>query len=272
MPYGIVVGGVSLKEKVIVEICVDSIQSALAAENGGAGRIELCQNLMVGGTTPSIGLIQLAKEYLNIDINIMIRPRSGDFCYSSYEIEVMKRDIQIAKDYNVNGIVTGVLKPNGEIDINIMEELIQLARPLNVTFHRAFDMTNDPFKSLDLLIALGVERVLTSGQENTAVEGKKLIKNLVDKSKDKIIIMPGAGVNEYNIRDIIYDTGIKEIHLSAKKAADSIMEYRNNKINMGSKLMISEYENYYTCEKTVSRITQILNNLEGEHNELHSMF
>ncbi|WP_353097328.1 copper homeostasis protein CutC [Tissierella praeacuta] len=251
-----------MKNRIITEICVDSLQSALSAEKGGAGRIELCDNLMGGGTTPSIGIIQLARKYLTIDINVMIRPRSGDFCYSTFEIEIMKRDIEIAKKSGVNGIVIGVLKPNGEIDINIMKELIELSRPLTVTFHRAFDMTKDPFKSLDILIDLGVERILTSGQESKVIDGINLIRKLVKMSEDKIIIMPGAGINEKNVKDIIENTGVKEIHLSAKKRVESIMEYRNQRVNMGGNLIASEYENYFTCEKSVRSITQILDFLE----------
>ncbi len=251
-----------LKKKINIEICVDSIQSALAAQNGGASRIELCDNLIGGGTTPSAGMIELARKYLTIDINVMIRPRSGDFCYSPLEIEVMKRDIEIVKKYGVNGIVIGVLKPNGEIDINIMKELIELSRPLTVTFHRAFDMTKDPFKSLDILIDLGVERILTSGKESKAMQGIDLIRELVTRAEDKIIIMPGSGVNEENVRLIIDNTGTEEIHLSAKKRIESIMEYRNDRVDMGGSLIVSEYDNYFTCEESVRNITKILNNIK----------
>ncbi|MBU5311145.1 copper homeostasis protein CutC [Tissierella carlieri] len=251
-----------MKKKINIEICVDSIQSALAAQNGGASRIELCDNLIGGGTTPSAGMIELARKYLTIDINVMIRPRSGDFCYSPLEIEVMKRDIEIVKKYGVNGIVIGVLRPNGEIDINIMKELIELSRPLTVTFHRAFDMTKDPFKSLDILIDLGVERILTSGKESKAMQGIDLIRELVTRAEDKIIIMPGSGVNEENVRLIIDNTGTEEIHLSAKKRIESIMEYRNDRVDMGGSLIVSEYDNYFTCEESVRNITKILNNIK----------
>lgn len=255
------IGGGFLRRKTIIEICIDSLQSALAAEKGGANRIELCDNLIAGGTTPSLGMIELARKHLTIDINVMIRPRSGDFCYSSLELEVMKRDIEIAKKSGANGIVVGALRPNGEIDINIMKELIELARPLDVTFHRAFDMTKDPFESLDILIDLGLKRILTSGGENKAIDGINLIKKLVDKADDKIIIMPGAGINEGNVREIIAYTGVKEVHLSAKQRVESIMEYRNNKVNMGGNLIISEYDNYFTCEKLVRAVVNRLSNI-----------
>ena len=248
-----------MKNKIIIEVCVDSMESALAAEKGGANRIELCDNLMGGGTTPSMGMIKLAREYLNIDINIMIRPRSGDFCYSPLEFEIIKQDIECAKKYGMNGIVVGILKPNGDIDIERMKELIELSKPLKVTFHRAFDMTKDPFETLDTLIELGVERVLTSGGQNKAIDGIDLIKELVNKANGKIIIMPGAGINEENIEYIIKTTAVEEIHLSAKKKVESTMEYRNHNVNMGGSMVTPEYDNYFTCEDTVRNIIKILN-------------
>lgn len=247
-----------MKKKINVEICVDSLQSAIAAEKGGADRVELCANLMGGGTTPSLGLIELVRENLSIDVNVMIRPRSGDFCYSNLEIEVMKRDIEIIKKTGVNGIVVGTLKPNGDIDKENLRELIEVANPLPITFHRAFDMAKDPFESLDILIDLGIERVLTSGKENKALDGMHLIRKLVERSKDRVIIMPGSGINEENIKNIISYTGVREIHLSAKKRVESIMEYRNSKINMGISTIVSEYDNYFTCEESVRAISSML--------------
>lgn len=250
-----------LKEKTIVEICVDSLQSAIAAEKGGAHRVELCANLMAGGTTPNLGLIELVRENLSIDVNVMIRPRPGEFCYSNLEIAVMKRDIEIIKKTGVNGIVVGVLKPNGDINKETLEELIEVAKPLPITFHRAFDMVRDPYESLDILIDLGVERVLTSGKENIAIDGIDLIKELVDKSKDNIIIMPGSGINEENVKHLILNTGVREIHLSAKKKVSSNMDYRNNKVNMGINTVLSEYDNYFTCEESVRAINMKLNKI-----------
>ena len=250
--------GDSLEEKILMEICVDSIESALAAERGGADRIELCDNLMGGGTTPSMGMLQSVREYIDIDINFIVRPRSGDFCYSEYEFEVMKKDIEMAKEYGANGIVVGILKHNGEIDVDRMKEIIEISKPLGVTFHRAFDMTKDPLKSLDILIDLGVERILTSGQENNALAGLSLIKELVHRAKDKIIIMPGAGINHMNVMEIVRKTGVKEVHMSAKERIESNMEYRNNKVAMGGNLVIPEYDNYYTSEKIVRNIKKKL--------------
>lgn len=241
-----------------MEICVDSIESALAGERGGADRIELCDNLVAGGTTPSIGMLQAIRKYLTIDINFIVRPRSGDFCYSDFEFEVMKRDIEMAKEYGANGIVVGILKPNGEIDVEKMKEVIELSEPLKVTFHRAFDMTRDPFKSLETLIHLGIERILTSGQESNALKGIDLIKELVHRAGDRIIIMPGAGINDINVEEMVNKTGVREVHMSAKEKVESIMEYRNSRVAMGGNLIVEEYDNYYTSEETVRKIKEKL--------------
>lgn len=154
-----------------LEICIDSVHSAIAAQEGGAVRVELCDNLFEGGTTPSAGCIQLVRENIHIDLNVIIRPRGGDFLYSPLEFEIMKQDIKIAKQLGANGVVLGILNKDGTIDQKRTAELIALARPMTVTFHRAFDVTRDPFEALEQLIDLGVDRILTSGQENTVLEG-----------------------------------------------------------------------------------------------------
>src|SRR5690348_7558857 len=158
-----------------VEICVDSAPGAVAAEHGGADRVELCDNLLEGGTTPSAGCIKVARRRLKIGLQVIIRPRGGDFLYSEDELEVMREDIRMAKDLGADGVVIGCLTPEGDIDRGRTEELIKLARPLNVTFHRAFDMCCDANQGLERLIALGVDRVLTSGQEASCIEGCELI-------------------------------------------------------------------------------------------------
>jgi copper homeostasis protein len=246
-----------VEKDIVIEVCIDSVQSAIAAEKGGANRVELCDNLISGGTTPSAASIELARKSIDIDINVIIRPRGGDFCYSQLEFEIMKRDIEIVKNMGVNGVVVGILKPNGEVDKERMKEIIEIARPLSVTFHRAFDMTKDPFKALDTLIELKVDRILTSGQKNKTIEGIDLIKELVNKAQDKIIIMPGSGINKDNIKNIVSQTGVKEFHLSAKKKVDSVMEYRNQAVSMGGILQPSEYENYFADEKAIREIRNL---------------
>jgi copper homeostasis protein len=239
---------------VIFEVVIDSIHSALAAEQGGANRVELCDNLFDGGTTPSAGTIKVVRKNLKIDVNIMIRPRGGDFLYSDLEFEIMKNDINIAKSLGANGVVFGILLEDGSIDVARTEELIKLARPLNVTFHRAFDMVRDPYKALDELIQLKVDRILSSGLERTAMEGAELLKDLIEKSKGKIIIMPGGGITERNIGKIYQVTKAKEFHISGRKKVESKMSYRKNHLFMGGELRLDEYGNSFSDAGKISNI------------------
>lgn len=198
-----------------MEICIDSIDSARNAVEGGAIRLEVCSALSEGGLTPSPGLIKQIRNITTIPLYAMIRIRGGDFVYTREEVEAMLHDLRILKDHHVNGFVFGALTVNCEIDIPISKEMISAAHPLPVTFHRAFDETLDPFKSMEILIDLGFERILTSGQKNTAIEGIALIKMLVHAAKERIIIMPGAGITKNNIVNI-KASGAKEFHASAK--------------------------------------------------------
>lgn len=248
--------------KFMLEICIDSLESALAAQKGGADRIELCDNLYEGGTTPSAATIEIAREILNIQMQVIIRPRGGDFLYSDLEFRTMKRDIEIARELKVDGVVIGILNSDGTIDISRCKELVKLARPLNVTFHRAFDMTRDPVKSLEDVIQTGADRLLTSGQMNEAPKGARLIANLVKQAGDRIIIMPGAGVNKDNITDMVTITGAKEYHLAGSKYIDSKMKYRNPKVFMGGIAEIPEYERSVTDEKIIRSIVTLLKTLK----------
>ncbi|HZR17299.1 MAG TPA: copper homeostasis protein CutC [Verrucomicrobiae bacterium] len=224
-----------------VEICVDSAEGAFAAERGGADRVELCDNLMEGGTTPSAGCIKVARRGLKIGLQVIIRPRGGDFLYTDSELEVMREDIRMAKDLGADGVVLGCLTAEGDIDCVRVEELIGLARPLNVTFHRAFDMCRNPQAALEELVKLGVERVLTSGQEASCLEGLDLIASLEKQAAGRIIVMPGGGITPRNVSRIIAGTGVKEVHLSARAAAESGMEYRNSRVFMGGTLRPAEF-------------------------------
>ncbi len=218
--------------KIIFEACVDSVDSAILAEKAGADRIELCSDLDSGGLTPSYGLISIVLERLTIPVNILIRPRVGDFIYSHEKFEVMKRDILFCRYSNVNGIVTGILNIDGTIDKERTFELIDIARPMSFTYHRAFDFTRDPYEALDTLIELGADRILTSGLGNTAYSGIDVIKKLVDKARSRIIIMPGGGVNENNVAEILTKSGATEIHASARETIQSNMTYQNSSINL----------------------------------------
>lgn len=224
-----------------VEICVDSPAGALAAQAGGADRVELCQNLLEGGTTPSAGSLKLARRGLTIGLQVIIRPRGGDFLYTAPEIELMEEDIRVAKDLGADGVVFGCLTPEGEIDMPLTAQLLQLARPMNVTFHRAFDMCRDASRGLEDLIRLGVDRVLTSGQEATCLEGLEVLAGLQRQAAGRIIIMPGGGITSRNVRRIGDATGVSEVHLSARSNIDSAMQFRNTRVALGGSLHPPEF-------------------------------
>lgn len=218
-----------------IEIVVYNIESALRAQEGGANRIELCDNPGEGGTTPSYGTIEVVRQNLSIDVFVMIRPRGGDFHYSNYEFHAMKRDISQCQKLSVDGLVFGLLNPDGTIDKKRCKELIDKSRPLKVTCHRAFDMTRDPFEALEDCIEVGFDRILTAGQQAQALKGADLIGELIRKANGRIAIMPGSGVNENTVQEIVKKSGAKEIHFSATAFKDSLMKYKNQDIaGMGS--------------------------------------
>lgn len=234
-----------------IEVCIDSVDSALAAQQGGADRVELCDNLLEGGTTPSAGTIAVARKHLSIGLQVMIRPRGGDFCYSDVEFEIMQRDIAVAKQLGADGVVFGLLLPDGAVDVERTRALVELARPLNVTFHRAFDMTSDPFQALEDLIGIGVDRILTSGQEPSVLEGLDMIAELVRRAGDRVIIMPGGG-SERNIKKIVAQSGVREVHVASTQPIDSQMRYRNPRVFMGGELRPPEYTRYVTDAARIS--------------------
>lgn len=248
-----------MNDKYTIEICAAHIQSAIAAQEGGAKRIELCDNLYEGGTTPSYAFIKMVREKLDIDLNVMIRPRGSDFCYSDLEFEMMKQDIKISKELGADGVVFGLLLTDGTVDKKRTKQLVDIARPMSVTFHRAFDATADPFKSLEDIINLGFDRILTAGQKNTVPEGMHLIKQIIEKASDRIIIMPGSGINEKNIKEIRDFTGAKEFHLTGRKSIQSKMEYRKRGIYFGGLLQIPEYEIKLTDPKTIRNVVAQVN-------------
>jgi len=247
--------------KIVLEICANSVESALMAEKGGAQRVELCDNIYEGGTTPSYGSILLAKQKLNIDVNVIIRPRGGDFFYSVDEFEIMKSDIEFAKKAGINGIVIGILNPDGSVDKERTKQLVELAKPMSVTFHRAFDITNNPFLALEDIINCGCDRILTSGQKNKAFEGIDLIKELIEKANNKIIIMPGSGINESNIQDVYQKTEAKEFHASLRKSIPSKMKFKKENVSMGGISEIDEFEISITDHERVRKTIEILQKL-----------
>lgn len=244
--------------KRLLEICIDSVDSGIIAEAAGADRLELCDNLYEGGTTPSLGTIRLARKEISIPINIIIRPRGGDFLYNDIELAIMAEDIRIAREEGVNGVVIGLLSPEGKIDIEKAKKLIDIARPMSVTFHRAFDMTPDPFKSLEDVIATGADRLLTSAHENWVYNNAGLIKELIQKAGIRVVIMPGAGINENNIADIINKTDAMELHVTGHKTVESKMVFRKSGIFMGGLKEIPEYTRNYADHSTIKKMRDIL--------------
>jgi len=250
-----------LPQPILFEACVDSVESAMAAQEGGADRIELCADLLEGGITPSAGLLYLTRQQLQIPIHMLIRPRGGDFCYSDSEFNVMRLDIEIAKQCGANGVVFGILKPDGRVDVGRTATLVALARPLSVTFHRAFDMAEDPIQALMAIINLGIERVLTSGQASLALEGVKLINELVERAGERIIIMAGAGVNEENVGQIIRSAGVKEVHGSLRASRESPMQFRRPQCSMSSAIIPSDYQHFVTNAERVRALVQMIRSL-----------
>ncbi len=208
-----------------LEIIAFNIESCIIAEASGATRIELCDNPGDGGTTPSYGFITAAREKLQIDLNCMIRPREGDFCYSHDEFEIMKADVQVAKHLGCNGIVIGMLNKDGSVNRERSKALVELAYPMNVTFQRAFDRVNDPFKALEDVIETGCERILTSGLVPSCLDGAPLIAQLIQQAKERIIIMPGSGLRSSNVIDVAKITGAKEFHTSARVFVNTEMDF-----------------------------------------------
>jgi copper homeostasis protein len=214
----------------LLEVAANSVASALAAQEGGAGRVELCASLGEGGLTPSYATIAIARERLLIPLYVLIRPRAGDFLYDEIEIGTMRRDIEACARLGCDGVVIGALDADGNVALNACRELIHAARGLGVTFHRAFDLARDPALALEELIALGCERVLTSGQRTTASEGAAEIRTLIGHAGNRIVVMPGAGIDSRNIASLRVATGASEFHASARRALPSAMRYQPNRL------------------------------------------
>ena len=243
----------------LIEACVTSVQSAINAREGGALRVELCDNLIEGGTTPGPGTIKLARERLSIGLFVMIRPRGGDFCYSDLEFEIMKEDILAAKKLGADGVVSGILLPDGHIDIERMGKLKELAGDMGFTCHRAFDMTADKFRALEELIDLDFDRILTSGGKNKAPEGKGLIRRLIDLANGRIVIMPGSGINEETIVEVRDHTGAKEFHVTGRSLYPGKMVFRNPDISMGDNKDVPEYDQWITDPERIRQIVKLAN-------------
>ena len=241
---------------VILEVCANSATSAIAAQQGGAARIELCENLAEGGTTPSYGQMILARKHLHIKLYVLIRPRRGDFLYTDLEFEVMQADIRTCIEAGCDGVVIGMLKADGSVDKERCTELVRLARQwgLGVTFHRAFDMCADQFQALEDIIEMGCERILTSGGKSTAMEGATVIAHLIEKAAGRIAIMPGSGITENNVADLVHFTGATEVHSSARVKIAGGMQYQNDHILLNDGLT----DEYSLDVTSTNRVKEIL--------------
>lgn len=234
-----------------IEICVENTDGLVAAQNAGADRVELCASLLEGGLTPSIGVVREAQRLAKIPFFVMVRPRGGDFLYSDIEFRSMIEDVKAFRDMGVEGVVAGCLNPDGTIDESRMKALVEAARPMKVTCHRAFDMTRDHKEAVEALVRASVDRVLTSGRHDTAIEGLDVLAETVKVAAERIVVMGCGGLNERNIGHVIDATGVEEVHFAALREEPSGMRFRNPTIGMGGTDLEREYTNTVTSEDGV---------------------
>ena len=244
-------------KKPLLECCVDCVESALAAKQGGADRLELCANLLIGGTTPDINLYHRIREQCDILINVLIRPRFGDFCYTDEEFEIIRRDVKMFREAGADGVVIGILKPDGSLDVERMAILMEEAKGMSVTLHRAFDVCSDPMLALRQSKELGIDTILTSGQKNTALEGRDLLTTLVREAAGEIDILIGSGVKDSVIEPLAKQTGATSFHMSGKITLDSPMVYRKEDVSMGLPL-VSEYTIWQTSAEKIAKARAVL--------------
>jgi copper homeostasis protein len=245
-----------------LEVCIDSVEGARAAEAGGAQRVELCSDLAEGGITPSAGLIDAVRSAVKIPVFVMMRPRGGDFYYSPDEFDVMRRDVAIARSSGADGVVMGLLLPDGKIDVERTRELIDRSRPMQATFHRAIDVSQNLEESLEQVIKTGADRVLTSGGEETAIEGAAVLARMVANSKQRITVMVCGGIRKANLREIAQATGATEFHASLRQKTISPVTHQPHRPAM-SVDGIDEYARYVTSADDVRAMRQLLDTLEG---------
>jgi copper homeostasis protein len=246
----------------ILEICVDSVESAIASQAGGAQRVELCSDLNEGGITPSDGLIQAVRKHVGIDVFVMVRPRGGDSFYTSYEYDVMKADVIRMKELGVDGIVVGMLDQDSRVDVQRTRELVQLADPMQVTFHRAFDMSADLDESLERVIETGAHRILTSGAVQTISQGAERVTQLIDAANGRIRILVGGGIRQENIRKIAQRTKATEFHCSLRIRTQSPITFRNHSLKLGS-VANDEFARYVVLEENVRGLRDTLDKISS---------
>jgi copper homeostasis protein len=248
-------------EQITVEVCIDSVASALAAERGGAQRVELCSDLLEGGVTPSTGLLGVIRSSVSIGVYPIIRPRPGDFCYSEQEFDTMCRDIEVARSEGADGVVLGILKIDGYVDVERTRQLVELARPLSVTFHRAFDMSADLFRALEDVCATGADRVLTSGGEQECLHGVDTVARLVKAARGRLRIMAGGRIGVHNAATIVERTGVTEIHVGLATPVSSPMFHRNPRLSLG-KAPGNEHQRTQVLEESVRKLKHAVSSVK----------
>ena len=243
---------------VLVEVAVESAAGAKTAQGAGAGRLELCSGLLVGGLTPSVGLITEVGEEISLPLFVLIRPRPGDFLYDAGELAVMVRDIAEASRHGADGVVVGALDRMGEVDRAAMHTLVDAARPMEVTFHRAFDLAASPERSLETLMSLGVERILTSGQAQSAEAGLPMLRRLTTLAGDRLTIVAGGGVTSAGAPRLVREAGIREVHLSGRAIRESEMQFRRDGVRLGGASAPGEYERSETDPVRIRAVLEAL--------------
>lgn len=252
-----------MSKEYCLEICIDSVESAVTAHRGGANRVELCSALNEGGLTPAVGMLVAIKKHVpNLPVYVMIRPRGGDFHYSRFELEVMATDIRLLKDYGADGFVFGILDTDGTVAVAACKELLSLTAPLPCTFHRAIDMSRDLLEAAETIISLGFQRILTSGGESTVLEGAPLIRTLENKFGQQIAIMAGGGITVGNLKRILTETNVCEYHCTARTSMPSQMTFQNNRVSMGASYSPPEYQLKYADDSVIKKMIAIGKELE----------
>ena len=246
-----------MENKYTLECCVDSTQSAICAKEGGADRLELCANLVIGGTTPTLALFEQIRRTVDIRIHVLIRPRFGDFLYSSLEADLICEEISNFRAAGADGVVIGSLPPDGSLDAEQMKRFIERAGGMSVTLHRAFDMCKDPFEALDQARSLGVNTILTSGQSPSCLEGIERMKELTGAAGKDLTILAGAGINAHAVEILLEQTDLTAFHMSGKRVLNSGMAYRNPAVSMGLP-GLSEYELWQTDPENVRAVRALL--------------
>lgn len=241
----------------LLEICVDSVESAVIAQEGGADRLEVCSNLIIGGTTPGVSQFKQIRGACDIKLNVLIRPRFGDFLYTEPEFFMIEEDIRMFRELGADGVVVGCLKPDGNLDTERMKKLRDCADGMHMTLHRAFDVCRDPGQALSEAISLNIDTILTSGQEADCIKGKKVIQKLLKQAEDRIHILVGSGVNADVIRKLSDEIHATHFHMSGKEILQSGMKYRNERVNMGVEGM-NEFEIFRTAKDEVVRARKAL--------------